>query len=197
MCIRDSTYSANASGAGGLLTVDDGVHRAEVNLLGHYSVDDFQVADGGEAGTQVSYDGASSGTLVGSMAADVLTGGDGNDILAGRGGEDTLSGGAGADVFAYLNAAEGGDTILDYNFAEGDGLDLSALLNANFVSGSSQTSDFVQLVQSGSDVTVQVDTDGTANGTNFADVAVLANSGTTGADLVRTWFGDADHTLTT
>ncbi|WP_123721860.1 beta strand repeat-containing protein, partial [Pseudomonas lini] len=190
------TYSANASGAGGLLTVDDGVHRAEVNLLGHYTVDDFQATDGGEAGTQVSYSGESSGTLVGSMAADVLNGGDGNDILAGRGGEDTLSGGAGADMFAYLNVAEGGDTILDYNFAEGDALDLSALLSANFVSGVSQASDFVQLAQSGSDITVKVDADGAANGTNFADVAVLANTGTSGTDLVRTWFGEGDHTLT-
>ncbi|EJL96590.1 VCBS repeat-containing protein, partial [Pseudomonas sp. GM102] len=189
------SYSANASGAGGLLTVDDGTHRAEVNLLGRYTVEDFQVTDG-EAGTQVSYNGASSGTLVGSMAADALSGGDGNDILAGRGGEDTLSGGAGADMFAYLNAAEGGDTILDYNFAEGDALDLSALLSANFVSGISQASDFVQLAQSGSDITVKVDADGTANGANFADVAVLANTGTSGTDLVRTWFGEADHTLT-
>ncbi|MCO8314504.1 VCBS domain-containing protein, partial [Pseudomonas mandelii] len=189
------SYSANASGAGGLLTVDDGTHRAEVNLLGHYTVEDFQLTDG-EAGTQVSYNGESSGTLVGSMAADVLSGGDGNDILAGRGGEDTLSGGAGADMFAYLNANEGGDSILDYNFAEGDALDLSALLSANFVSGVSQASDFVQLAQSGSDITVKVDTDGTANGTNFADVAVLANTGTSGTDLVRTWFGEADHTLT-
>ncbi|WLG86308.1 VCBS domain-containing protein [Pseudomonas cucumis] len=190
------SYSANASGTGGLLTVDDGTHRAEVNLLGHYTVEDFQATDGGEAGTQVSYNGESSGTLVGSMAADVLSGGDGNDILAGRGGEDTLSGGAGADMFAYLNVAEGGDTILDYNFAEGDALDLSALLSANFVSGISQASDFVQLAQSGSDITVKVDADGAANGTNFADVAVLANTGTSGTDLVRTWFGEADHTLT-
>ncbi|MCE6981523.1 type I secretion C-terminal target domain-containing protein, partial [Pseudomonas frederiksbergensis] len=190
------SYSANASGTGGLLTVDDGTHRAEVNLLGHYTVEDFQATDGGETGTQVSYNGASSGTLVGSMAADVLSGGDGNDILAGRGGEDTLSGGAGADMFAYLNMAEGGDTILDYNFAEGDALDLSALLSANFVSGISQASDFVQLAQSGSDITVKVDADGAANGTNFADVAVLANTGTSGTDLVRTWFGEGDHTLT-
>jgi VCBS repeat-containing protein len=191
------SYSANALGSGGLLTVDDGVHRAEVNLLGHYSVADFQVTDGGGAGTLVDYHGASSGTQVGSMQADVLSGGDGNDILAGRGGADTLSGGAGADVFAYLSPNDGGDTILDYNFAEGDALDLSALLKANFVSGSSQVSDFVQLVKSGSDITVKVDTDGAANGAHFTDVAVLANAGTTGVDLVRTWFGDADHTLTT
>ncbi|MBV7515346.1 VCBS domain-containing protein [Pseudomonas sp. PDM25] len=190
------SYNANASGAGGLLTVDDGVHRAEVNLLGHYSVNDFQATDGGEAGTQVSYHGESSGTLVGTMAADVISGGDGNDIIVGRGGEDTLSGGAGADMFAYFNVNEGGDHILDYNFAEGDTVDLSALLNANFVNGTSQVSDFVQLAQSGSDITVKVDVDGAANGTNFADVAVLANTGTSGTDLVRTWFGEADHTLT-
>ncbi|WP_146021947.1 MULTISPECIES: VCBS domain-containing protein [unclassified Pseudomonas] len=190
------SYTANASGAGGLLTVDNGAHRAEVNLLGHYSAEDFQVTDGGEAGTQVSYHGESSGTLVGSMLADTLSGGDGNDIIVGRGGEDTLSGGAGADVFAYLNANEGGDHILDYNFAEGDTLDLSTLLNANFVSGTSQVADFVQLAQSGSDITVQVDPDGANNGKQFVDVAVLDHAGTPSPDLVRTWFGEADHTLT-
>ncbi|WP_411836130.1 VCBS domain-containing protein [Pseudomonas chlororaphis subsp. aurantiaca] len=190
------SYNANASGAGGLLTVDDGAHRAEVNLLGHYSAEDFQITDGGEAGTQVSYHGESSGTLVGSMLADTLSGGDGNDIIVGRGGEDTLSGGAGADVFAYLNANEGGDHILDYNYAEGDTVDLSALLNANFVSGTSQVADFVQLAQSGSDITVQVDPDGANNGKHFVDVAVLDHTGTPGPDLVRTWFGEADHTLT-
>ncbi|ROL75322.1 type I secretion protein [Pseudomonas chlororaphis] len=190
------SYTANASGAGGLLTVDDGAHRAEVNLLGHYSAEDFQVTDGGEAGTQVSFHGESSGTLVGSMLADTLSGGDGNDIIVGRGGEDTLSGGAGADVFAYLNANEGGDHILDYNYAEGDTLDLSTLLNANFVSGTSQVADFVQLAQSGSDITVQVDPDGANNGKQFVDVAVLDHAGTPSPDLVRTWFGEADHTLT-
>ncbi|AMS18391.1 type I secretion protein [Pseudomonas chlororaphis] len=190
------SYTANASGAGGLLTVDDGAHRAEVNLLGHYSVEDFQATDGGEAGTQVSFHGESSGTLVGSMLADTLSGGDGNDIIVGRGGEDTLSGGAGADMFAYLNANEGGDHILDYNYAEGDTLDLSTLLNANFVSGTSQVADFVQLAQSGSDITVQVDPDGANNGKHFVDVAVLDHAGTPSPDLVRTWFGEADHTLT-
>ncbi|MGY3256462.1 VCBS domain-containing protein [Pseudomonas chlororaphis] len=190
------SYTANASGAGGLLTVDDGAHRAEVNLLGHYSAEDFQVTDGGEAGTQVSFHGESSGTLVGSMLADTLSGGDGNDIIVGRGGEDTLSGGAGADVFAYLNANEGGDHILDYNYAEGDTLDLSTLLNANFVSGTSQVADFVQLAQSGSDITVQVDPDGANNGKQFVDVAVLDHAGTPSPDLVRTWFGEADHALT-
>ncbi|PWY39894.1 VCBS domain-containing protein [Pseudomonas sp. RW409] len=190
------SYTANASGAGGLLTVDDGAHRAEVNLLGHYSAEDFQVTDGGEAGTQVSYHGQSSGTLVGSMLADTLSGSDGNDIIVGRGGEDSLSGGAGADMFAYLNANEGGDHILDYNFAEGDTLDLSTLLNANFVSGTSQVADFVQLAQSGSDITVQVDPDGANNGKHFVDVAVLDHIGTPNPDLVRTWFGEADQTLT-
>ncbi|MFZ3154078.1 beta strand repeat-containing protein [Pseudomonas sp.] len=189
------SYSTNAYGSGGVLTVDDGTQRAEVSLLGHYSAADFQVAAGGEAGTLVSYSGAHSGTLVGSMLADVLSGGSGNDILAGRGGADTLSGGAGADVFAYLNLGDGGDSILDYSFAEGDALDLSALLDANFVTGSSQVSDFVQLVQAGSDITVQVDTDGATNGTNFADVAVLSNYGTPAMDMVRIYFGDSDHTL--
>ncbi|WP_241192903.1 VCBS domain-containing protein [Pseudomonas chlororaphis] len=41
-------------------------------------------------------------------------------------------------------------------------------------------------------ITVQVDPDGANNGKHFVDV----HTGTPGPDLVRTWSGEADHTLT-
>ncbi|WP_457787947.1 VCBS domain-containing protein [Pseudomonas sp. PL-6] len=140
--------------------------------------------------------GAGNDSLQGGAGLDTLVGGDGDDILIGGLGNDTLIGGAGADtfVFAETTGASNLDQILDYSFAEGDKLDLSALLNANFVSGS-QVSDFVKLVQTGADITVQVDVNGATGGPSFADVAVLTNYGTTGSDLVRAWFGDVDHTL--
>ncbi|WP_277588064.1 calcium-binding protein [Pseudomonas chlororaphis] len=170
---------------------------ADVTGNGSATIDgDASLTFAGAAHTSVAFHGEGAGSLVGSMLADTLSGGDGNGIIVGRGGEDTLSGGAGADVFAYLNANEGGDHILDYNFAEGDTIDLSTRLNANFVSDTSQVADFVQLAQSGSDITVQVDPDGANNGKHFVDVAVLDHAGTPSPDLVRTWFGEADHTLT-
>ncbi|QQZ43488.1 hypothetical protein IF690_08105 [Pseudomonas sp. SK3(2021)] len=50
-------------------------------------------------------------------------------------------------------------------------------------------------MQSGSDITVQVDPDGANNGKHFVDVAGLYRIGTPNPDLVRTWLGEADHTL--
>ncbi|MBC9249517.1 hypothetical protein A9179_04410 [Pseudomonas alcaligenes] len=187
------SYTANSLGSGGRLTLDDGVHNATVNLLGHYSEADFQLG-AAASGTQVGYQGAASGTLVGSMGADTLHGGAGNDVLAGRGGEDVLSGGAGADVFAYLSQDDGGDSILDFNASEGDALDLSALLDANFTAGS-QVSDFVRLTQSGADITVQVDVDGANNGAQFTNLVTLSNYATSGSDYVNSLFAGEEHQL--
>ncbi|MNF48642.1 Poly(beta-D-mannuronate) C5 epimerase 1 [compost metagenome] len=150
----------------------------------------------GQNGNDLLVGGAGNDLLRGEAGLDTLLGGDGDDILIGGLGNDTLIGGTGADSFVFAaTGAPNLDQVLDYSFAEGDKLDLSALLDANFVSGS-QVSDFVKLVQTGTDITVQVDVNGAAGGASFADVAVLTNYGTTGSDLVRTWFGDADQTLT-
>ncbi|MBF0626633.1 MAG: DUF4347 domain-containing protein [Magnetococcales bacterium] len=60
--------------------------------------------------------------LRGGAGHDKLYGGAGNDQLVGGNGEELLSGGAGADQFKYLQAAEGGDTITDFNVSQGDQL---------------------------------------------------------------------------
>jgi Ca2+-binding RTX toxin-like protein len=84
----------------------------------------------GEAGndTLLGYDG--SDILLGGSGSDSVFGENGNDILYGYGftaGEfDVLSGGAGADLFALGDASalyyqgSGYGTITDFNFAEGD-----------------------------------------------------------------------------
>jgi hypothetical protein len=68
----------------------------------------------------------------GGTGADVLTGGTGHDVLIVSTGATTqLTGGLGADVFRYEGALSSGgvSTVTDFNFAQGDTLDLDALLN--------------------------------------------------------------------
>ncbi|CAH0154455.1 calcium-binding protein [Roseomonas sp. CECT 9278] len=74
------------------------------------------------------------GTVI--FAADDLFGGTGNDSLYGARGADELTGGTGADTFGYaagdsgqvvLGSLAAFDTITDFNRAEGDRIDLSAI----------------------------------------------------------------------
>ncbi len=107
--------------------------------------------------------------LVGNSGNDHLFGLMGDDILAGGPGFDTLTGGPGADTFvlADLDAA---DVITDFQVGV-DRLDLQALLDANLTTGNQH--DYIAVVENNGDITVSVDGDGTANGANFTDVAVL------------------------
>jgi Ca2+-binding RTX toxin-like protein len=85
----------------------------------------------GEAGDDVLIGGAGNDRLVGGNGDDALDGGAGNDILHGGRGADVLEGGDGADSFLFnlLRDSRGGnvDTLLDFNRAEGDKIDLRPL----------------------------------------------------------------------
>ena len=85
---------------------------------------------------------AVANTIRGNAGANVLSGGGANDQLIGGAGADTLVGGAardfltggtGADVFRFANGDFGGtstascDLIYDFNRADGDRIDLSAI----------------------------------------------------------------------
>lgn len=71
---------------------------------------------------------AGNDLLTGLGGDDLLDGGEGNDLLIGGGGLNRYRGGAGADVFAIGSdgLADGLQTILDFNAADGDRLQLSA-----------------------------------------------------------------------
>ena len=62
-------------------------------------------------------------SLIGGRGNDILTGGDDNDTLHGGKGNDSLWGGEDKDTFIF-RAGEGTDTIKDYNFDEGDMLEI-------------------------------------------------------------------------
>ncbi len=132
--------------------------------------------------------GAST-TLIGSSHRDEIHSNQGADTLNGEGGADQLFGGARADKFVFdavaLSDAQSAifDTVKDYDQgngayepAEGDQIDLSALLSSAYNHGSGQlVASLVRAVEdvSGTFAKLQIDTDGTANGVNWTTIARL------------------------
>ena len=206
------SYSANEAGTGGTLIVGDGAITAQISLEGDYTTAGFEGAyDQDGSGTAVVYDTAHAGAhfdqlvlggtgndiLTGGSGIDFLVGGEGNDILVGGLGNDVLSGGHGADKFT-VNAAETGsgnaDAIVDYNFVEGDKIDISSRLD---IALGKTVTDYVEVTQSGSDITVRVDVNGEgsfAAGAN--EVYTLTGIGTDGADSLSLLIDVTDHQFT-
>lgn len=129
------------------------------------------------------------GTLHGGLGNDTLIGGAGNDVLAGGADSDTLTGGAGADRFVLdavpLPDGANADLIRDYDHggqsaydaAEGDTLDLSALLAARYDAGDA-ASLLVHAVEDLSGHTLlQVDLDGAGTTAGWATIAHLDGIG--------------------
>ena len=84
-------------------------------------------------------------TLNGTSGHDMLTGGNGNDTLTGGIGDDYLTGGLGSDRFVFAPETSGGtpvsfgtDYITDFNEAENDKLDLTAMGFASYADFLSQ-----------------------------------------------------------
>ncbi|GAB6845595.1 Ca2+-binding RTX toxin-like protein [Methylorubrum rhodinum] len=66
--------------------------------------------------------------LYGGEGNDTLSGGKGRDVLHGGPGRDDMTGGAGADLFVIYDEPQAGtETITDFNFREGDRIDVRAL----------------------------------------------------------------------
>lgn len=73
----------------------------------------------GNIGNDIVHGDAGNDQVFGGQNNDQLFGDDGNDTLSGDLGDDLLTGGAGADRFQFRPGG-GHDTVLDFNFAEGD-----------------------------------------------------------------------------
>ncbi len=142
----------------------------------------------------LTYNGGTLNDQVrGSQLADTINGGAGNDKIIGSGGADILTGGAGADQFRYLFASDSGlgaaaDRITDFAIAE-DRLNF-ALIDADAATPGDQAFSFIATAaftntgigqiryqNTGSDLLVQIDTDG--NGTADMEVILQGLNGQT------------------
>jgi Ca2+-binding RTX toxin-like protein len=100
----------------------------------------------GGAGDDALFGGAGNDQLWAGDGNDGLDGNDGNDLIIGGMGQDTLAGGAGADAFFFMAANESTaaarDRITDFNWADGDYIDLSRI-DANTTVAGDQAFSFV------------------------------------------------------
>ncbi|NNH25170.1 SwmB domain-containing protein [Acinetobacter terrestris] len=113
-----------------------------------------------------------------------------DNLLQGGAGNDILTGGAGADTAIYylLNNtdATGGndtDTWTDFNTAEGDIIDVSALLSDQPVNASNLGS-YITLDQRGDDTIVMIDRDGSATDANYTPTELIILQNTDSTSLV-------------
>ncbi|OGP85144.1 MAG: hypothetical protein A2V87_01885 [Deltaproteobacteria bacterium RBG_16_58_17] len=216
------SYSANDAGNVYVGTdlksvpiVSDGANTAHIALEGQYTTAGFEGAYDQGSGTAVSYHtggtdlksvpqsekfdqlvlgGTGNDILTGSSGSDFLVGGDGNDILVGGIGNDTLTGGPGADTFVFRETGSANiDHIVDYNAAEGDKIDLSALLD---IATGKNVTDYVEVTQSGSDITVRVDVNGGSFEAGASEVYTITGIGTDGADPLSVLIDGTEHQFT-
>ena len=113
-----------------------------------------------------------------------------DNLLQGGAGNDILTGGAGADTAIYylLNNtdATGGndrDTWTDFNAAEGDIIDVSALLSDQPVNASNLGS-YITLDQRGDDTIVMIDRDGSATDASYTPTELIILQNTDSTSLV-------------
>ena len=108
-------FEINGGGGDDTLTVKD-LTGTDVQEVWFNGGDGNDVLDASQTYVNV--------TAYGEYGNDYLMGGYGNDYLDGGYDNDTLAGGAGADVFFV--GSSGIDTIVDFNFSEGDKIQISS-----------------------------------------------------------------------
>jgi Ca2+-binding RTX toxin-like protein len=158
-------YWGTASGETLTGTSDDNV------LIGLDGADTIDAGDGADD----AHGGDGADTLNGEDGDDLLHGGDGDDLLYGGDGLDTLFGGADADTFAFeaASAFNDQDVVRDFSSGDSDVIDIEDVLDGYYTHGVDDITDFVQITDDGTDSTLAIDQDGTANGSNFVAVATI------------------------
>ncbi len=141
----------------------------DVNANASSIFSNITIYDPGTAASETVTGTSSSQSLYGNGGDDVIYGLDGDDVLYGGSGIDFLYGGDDADTFIFddLSAI---DQVQDFNIAEGDALDISALLSG-YDPITDAINDYVQFTSNGDDTFIAVDADG--GGDNFVQIATL------------------------
>ncbi|MCP9934861.1 cadherin-like domain-containing protein [Cyanobium sp. Candia 9D4] len=100
-------------------------------------------------------------TITGTKNRDSLVGTAGDDVITGLQGADSVRGQGGGDRFVYRSIVDAGDTIIDFNRAEGDKVDLKGALASVGYGGSTPITDgYLKFVAKGGDTLLQIDPDG-------------------------------------
>jgi Ca2+-binding RTX toxin-like protein len=165
-----ASYEASPEGVSVLLYTDDAAGgdaegdelNGIENLSGSAFADVLWGGDGGNelhgldgndtlkgfGGADSLMGGTGSDTLEGMNGSDMLRGDNGHDILNGGAGRDDLYGGSGGDSFVWWDTSETGvtpgsaDAVHDFNRAQGDTIDLSAV-DANIHAAGNQAFSFI------------------------------------------------------
>lgn len=151
----------------------------ESSIVFAFSGNDTVYAGGGNdtvyggTGNDTLYGEAGNDQLYGGSGNDMLRGGTGHDQLYGDAGSDTLYGNSGADIFIF-NTLSSSDHVMDFSTAQGDKLDLSAILEG-FDPLTESITDFVRATTVDNITTLSVDIDGTNRSASFVTVATLDN----------------------
>jgi Ca2+-binding RTX toxin-like protein len=86
-----------------------------------------------------------------------------------------LFGGNGSDTFVFkaANLGTGVDTIRDFSLAQNDKIDVSDVLSGHYNPATQALSNFVNIVNSGSNSIVEVDLTGHAGASGWSQVATI------------------------
>jgi len=122
---------------------------------------------------------AADNLLTGNAGKNVLNGAAGDDTLIGGLGKDTLTGGLGGDDFVYNNLKEKGDIITDFSKAQGDVIEISALLtnSTDYENGAGGLlGNYVRIITDNHGGSLlQIDADGAGNHSGWVTLATLKN----------------------
>ena len=177
---REVTFEAQAETVAASDTQDPNGDSVETTA----AADDRTDATSVDANTDLSELAAlvTGSVIRGDDGDNVLVGTAGDDILIGGLGADTLTGGDGADTFVLSSLAEA-DIITDYEFGQGDTIDLGNLLDGAFGPGSNAEEYVRAQKHADGDVTLAVDLDGQGTGHDWQDAATLQGHATMGESI--------------
>ena len=119
----------------------------------------------GNSGANILQGNAGANLLSGLAGVDTINGNDGDDVIVGGQGNDLLRGGLGLDTFRVAHSFSGAletDQIYDFQTAEGDIMDFSALFAGTFdeVTSFTQVAGQMTLTFAAGITTVRLDIDG-------------------------------------